>query len=85
MRRLSILSGLFALFVTFALICVALIWGMMLNGHPTEIIIATWMALGLTKYMFNAFLVMFAFSSLKSLVARDNFLLFLLRHGVAPA
>ena len=77
MRTLSILSGIFALLVTFGLICLALVWGMMLNGNPLEIIIATWMALGLSKYMFNALLVFLAFASFKSLAARENYLLFL--------
>jgi len=71
------LSGVIAILVTIGLICVALLWGMMLNGRPSEIIIATWMALGLSKYLFNAALVVFAYSTLKSTAASEYYIAFL--------
>jgi len=57
---------------------VALLWGMMLNGRPSEIIIATWMALGLSKYLFNSLLVVFAYSSMESRAISEYFVVFLI-------
>jgi len=77
-RNLSVAAGILSLLVTLGLICVALIWGMMLSGRPDEIIIATWMALGLTKYLFNALLVIFSFFTFNSKAASQNYLVFLI-------
>ena len=76
-KTLTAMSGVIAIFITIGLICVALLWGMMLYGHPSEIIIATWMALGLSKYFFNALLVVFAYSSLESNSASEHYVAFL--------
>lgn len=76
-KTLTAMSGVIAIFVTIGLICVALLWGMMLNGRPSEIIIATWMALGLSKYIFNAILVVFAYSSMTSRAISEYFVVFL--------
>jgi len=77
MMTFTALSGVVAILVTVGLICVAFLWGMTLNGSPGEIIIATWMALGLSKYLFNAALVVFAYSSLKSRAVSEHYRLFL--------
>lgn len=76
-KSLSIFFGILSILITIGLICLALIWGMMLNGRPVEIIMATWMALGLSKYLFNALLVIFCFFSFNSRAVADNYLVFL--------
>jgi hypothetical protein len=76
-KRLSIFTGILSILVTIGLICLALVWGMMLNGRPVEIIAATWMALGLTKYLFNALLVVFSFFTFNSRAASENYMVFL--------
>lgn len=77
LRGLTVISGILSILLTIGLICLALVWGMMLNGRPSEIIIATWKALGLTKYLFNALLVIFCFFTLNSKAASKNYLVFL--------
>lgn len=77
-RALSKFTGVIAILNTIGLICLALVWGMMLNGNPYEIIISTWMALSLTKYIFNAILVIFVLFNLNSRSIAEKYPAFLL-------
>lgn len=77
-KVLTVLAGIAALLITGGAIIAATFVGMMVSGNFSDIVIAMWQALSMTKYLFNAFLMIYAFMSLKSALPVRRFAAFLL-------